>query len=228
MSSVAYCISGEMRALDVWQTHISNIISPYDADVFLHTWNRGIAGSSDDPFKERHGWSPYVYSNFEALAIINPKSFLVEDKKNLVVDYCSEIERQPEWAHLVPRERCFYMWRSWYYSYLISNFRKPYDVIIKTRTDLLYDSKIDVDLNSMESGTVYIPDRNDSNGYCDWFAMGKHDAMSVYCSLYLKVGDYMKQNVPLHPEIMLKHHLNSNNISVKRFDHKWSLHRTFI
>lgn len=228
MISVGYCISGEMRALDVWHTHTSNIVSPYNADVFLHTWKRGIAGLSDDPFKERGGWSPHVYSNFEALATISPTSFLIEDKSNLVVDYCQEVKRQPKWADVVPRERCFYMWRGWYYSNMISTFRKPYDVIIRGRTDILYGSQIEVDIEALEDRTVYIPEGNDNAGYCDWFAMGKADTMSVYSSLYVKVVDYLREGIALHPEYMLAHHLKTHNISVKRFPHRWTLHRTFI
>lgn len=234
MTKVAYCVSGEMRGLDVWQTHEQQIIQPLIADKFVHTWKRTDTSSSDAPFIQRGGERHLVYSNEVAISCINPKSYIIEDKNGIVVDPCEDIQRPPEYSDVVPRDRCFYMWRGWNRAFACMEMYGNYDVVIRSRSDIVFGTQyIPFNLSSIDNNTIYIPQGNDggdlSNGLslCDWFAFGKKEEMRKYCMIYYMVGKYMKLGIPLHPEIMLYTHLRNMGLTVVRFPLQYRLHRTF-
>ena len=233
MIKVAYCLSGESRSLGVWNTHEKYIIEPNNADKFLHTWKQNQTEPSSSPFLERGNWRPLVYSNNETIATINPLSYIIESKEKLDPDIFKDIERPEEWSGVVPRDRCFFMWRGWFLAFKCMELYGKYDVVIRSRSDILFSSELPFPLTELKENTIYIPEGNDGGGItenisvCDWFAVGRKDAMKKYCSIYHCVGEYMKNKIPLHPEIMLSHHLSSHELNIVRFPLNYTLHRKF-
>lgn len=233
MVKVAYCISGESRSLEVWNTHLEHIVVPNKADKFLHTWQHNHTKASSFSFPQRGDWRPLVYSNSEAIATINPLSHIIESTTKLDPDIHKHIERPPKLSEVVPRDRCFFMWRGWFLVFKCMEFYGEYDVVIRSRSDILFSSALPFPLNELDENTIYIPVGNDGacsdeyNSVCDWLALGKKDVMKKYCSIYKCVGKYMRDNIPLHPEIMLAHHLATLEIKICRFPLNYSLHRNY-
>jgi len=228
---VAYCVSGEMRSMDIWDLHKKYFVTPYNADIFLHTWKWNSDGLSDAPFRERNNWTPFVYRNEFAIQTINPSSYIIEDKEKIQADYCTDIQSIKQYTEFVPRDRPFYMWRSWALSFFCCDVIQKYDILIKSRTDIKFNEQLPIVLEEIEDNTVYVPYGNDGAGIpdgmslCDWFAFGKYDSMKIYFSLYHYVKTYLLNGIPLHPEIMLRHHLQTNNIQIKRFHFNYELYR---
>jgi len=246
MSKVAYCLSGEARGLDVWESHLNFIINPNNCDVFFYTWKRFQRGPCDHPFPARPGWFPYVYSNFDAISVINPKLCIIEDKSNLIVDPCPEIRRpmkllskyddvitSEQAKSNIERDRVFFQWYGWKKVFKSLEGKEKYDVVIKARTDLFYNSQLPFDLGDLEEGFIYIPEGQIGGGYrpeislCDLFALGKYSTMEKYFNVMDYAAEYLKQNVPLIPELMLKHHLDEMGLKIINFPLDYKLHRTY-
>jgi hypothetical protein len=80
----------------------------------------------------------------------------------------------------------------------------------------------DLKLNDIRSckDAIYIPTHYDYlKGINDRFAFGDSKKMDIYSSLYKRFEYYGKvEEVLFHPETMLKHHLDKNDIFIKRTD----------
>lgn len=105
---------------------------------------------------------------------------------------------------------------------------EQFDLFIHTRPDVaLTDSLNLLDcIRSIRSGDkVLVPKSGHwRNGVNDQFAISNAFGMKVYLSLHEKVlyyhqnRHYFFRKLPLHPEIMLKHHLNENGLTVQKVE----------
>ncbi len=109
---------------------------------------------------------------------------------------------------------------------LLKNYKTKYnidfDVIIKFRGDLNSNSIISLN-NALDKSSVYIPKGFDYNGINDQIAFGNFETMKIYCSCVDKIINYCKNKVVFHPETLLKHHLNENNIKINRFNYSYNI-----
>jgi hypothetical protein len=82
-----------------------------------------------------------------------------------------------------------------------------YDVVIRTRFDLQMESPIDIIIP--EENHIYIPKGWDWNyGYNDLFAIGNSESMTYYCEMFNNLLPILKTGHILHPESLLKTHLD--------------------
>lgn len=97
-----------------------------------------------------------------------------------------------------------------------------FDVIIKFRGDLKSTEKfpIETPINNL---TVYIPNSFDWSGINDQIAYGDFDSMKIYSNCVDYILDYCKNKIIFHPETILKYHLNTNNLKIKRFKYGYSI-----
>ena len=106
----------------------------------------------------------------------------------------------------------------------LNNFK--YDVVIRTRFDLQIIDEINLKL---PNNSIHIPIGWDNlDGYNDLFAYGDSESMDYYCSLYDNLINYIDMGIPIHPEYMLKFHLNKGNSNIYRFPLKLKLREMIV
>lgn len=94
-----------------------------------------------------------------------------------------------------------------------------YDVIVRCRTDLKFNGKLDFSQFTYDKNTVYIPKGADFGGINDQFAFGSHAAMKKYFSVLLNHGSLWHDGVLFHSESMLLANLNYENVNIIRLEH---------
>ncbi len=106
----------------------------------------------------------------------------------------------------------------------LNNFK--YDIVIRNRFDLQILEQINLKL---PINSIYIPIGWDNmDGYNDLFAYGDSKSMDYYCSLYDNLINYLNMGVPIHPEYILKFHLNKGNSNIYRFPLKLKLRELIV
>lgn len=89
-----------------------------------------------------------------------------------------------------------------------------YDIIIRNRFDITYSSKLILVINN----NLNVPAGGDyRGGLMDLFAYGSYTIMAKYCALFDHIDTYMKNNIPFHPETILRYHCIQSNIPITRF-----------
>jgi hypothetical protein len=94
-----------------------------------------------------------------------------------------------------------------------NNFQ--YDLVIRTRPELGPHSDIDLSKLDIQENQIIMPN-NDWHGdpsANDQFAMGKSKAMSVYGNLYSCLKEYNDNGIKFHPETLVGHNLQKNNVT---------------
>jgi hypothetical protein len=102
----------------------------------------------------------------------------------------------------------------------------PFDIVFKWRTEIYFDDHIKLKINdvaNIKENTVYIPNCYDWGGLNDQIAYGNLNTMKLYSDLYNNLVTY--NTVRCHPETLLKHHVNTSNINIERFDFGYYLKR---
>ena len=100
-----------------------------------------------------------------------------------------------------------------------------YDLIIKFRTDLIFDNFPNFNLFDINEKYIYTPSINkfNFNPYIiqinDQVAIGSYKLMKKYCMVYPNIELYLKnENNYYHPETLLSYHIYYNKINIKDFD----------
>jgi hypothetical protein len=101
---------------------------------------------------------------------------------------------------------------------LVETYQKKtgtkYDMIVRLRPDLTFNTKFDLKLATDE---ICIPNIGQYYLYAlnDQFAAGPYEDMLTYLSLYDNLVEYFNKRVTymLRPEFLLKYHLDKNNIA---------------
>lgn len=89
-----------------------------------------------------------------------------------------------------------------------------YDVIIRTRLDIKFDTKIDLQIND----NLNVPRCGDfRGGILDMFAYSNYHTMKSYCSLFDHIEQYMNEGIIFHPESILRYHCIKQNLKINRF-----------
>lgn len=94
--------------------------------------------------------------------------------------------------------------------------RIKYDRVIRLRFDNTFDS---YPMILPECKTVYIPNQADHlKGICDQHAIADTQTMDIYCELYNEIYRYITAGIGIHPESILRKHLEINRIVTSRFE----------
>ena len=106
-----------------------------------------------------------------------------------------------------------------------SNFNAAhYDYFLYTRPDVCLNDGITTEAFAellatiKEKKSVFVPQSgNWRGGVNDQFAITDFAVMQVYLSLFNHLQEYyVRDRIPLHPELMLQHHLATNQIQVEK------------
>ena len=196
---IALCISGEARSSMFCYPYLYDAFmnNEHQVDVFVHTWKGCRALDLYKPKKLE------INSDSEALNMLLPTLNLngVKIQGNVntnVLMFCS-IKKSFD---LIDDE---------------------YDVVIRTRFDLLLQPKFDIEsiLTDLQNKKydIYIPNVEfNLGGYNDQVAIGTYDAMKVYSDTFFNLNKFAQELKRWHPETFLGKQLDDNNIKVHQTD----------
>lgn len=200
---LAIQISGEIRQVDACLETLKNFVFPgfvnFEIDIFVHTWKHEKEESN--------------------LALFQPRSYIsesYEEKKDL---------------HVLPRAY------SMFYSIQKANdIRKSYeqrmgiryDLIMRYRTDCIFkESVFELLKDFLKEKKLFLcipkakqtigydgPVESESEGLCDWFAIGTPELMDVYCGTY---QTFYEEGLPIVPETMLAFQLQMYGVVQQGF-----------
>ena len=91
---------------------------------------------------------------------------------------------------------------------------KGYDVYVKTRPDLMFNGKINFNVNL--DNQIYIPEANDFGGINDRFAFGNYETMKKYYSVYINHEELWNEGVEFHTETMQLANLKKQGVNINR------------
>ena len=237
---VALCLSGQPRVVEVGYHKLSaSILDHNDVDVFIHTWfdKDNLSTESVIPGREGHQLDPGAIDKL--IEIYQPKRILVDKPKtwNRHFEYPQKtFEKAHTWALEIPGDNPIERAKAYldntthcmWYSIMRSNLLKEeyatetnthYDFVIRNRMDYAPHVAITFSEPPENDSAVYYqhnPDHPDGM-IGDWYAMGSTNAMNVYCGLFNCLGQLVRQSNDVDGywcnELILKHHLNNNNIN---------------
>lgn len=165
----------------------------YDCDVFMHTW-KGKIHTPTNFFPQRPGrkyelktdWEEDLQSLYSTAA--KSVKFVSEEPK--LFDEHNIID--PIWRQ--PLQNCKSMWYSVKQAYDLTN--DSYDVYIRTRFDLRYESST-LELENLDLTNIHVWDWDvephiKQRGLYDVFAIGSYETMGIYSSLFTKIEWYLQ------------------------------------
>lgn len=248
---IALCLSGLLRSLDyTYASHLEYILKPLNPDVFIFTW-----GDYTDQFqyqKERRKWIGFCGFTRKRFGYKEEgvKRFSEESPKGLdglVQEQFKPISCQiAKYAALTPLfkterynthkypgtqvERVLAM----YYGIKQVNALKKqteeqlgfrYDLVIRSRFDLQFNAHLP-EIVLKPTARLWVPNAHqDFHGVNDQFAIGTSKLMDAYAGVYDRIPHYFEQGVLFNPEVLLKHHLETEKIPLKRFEWDYVIHR---
>lgn len=202
---IAVIYTGETRSVAKCNpTFLNNVIKNHHVDNYIVTW--------ENYMNSRHpSGSPYDFpwSNEEVFNRLNPIDTILLDHNNPIMEH-----------NIVKRFLVmFYLWK------LSNKFleNKHYDMVIRTRFDLLFENDIDImslDLNLMNIPNCVLPE----GGVNDQFCISNQKNMQIYNSVFDHCESYYNQ-CKIFPETLLYHHLINNNLIINPIDLKYQIIR---
>ena len=227
---IALLLPGLTRSAKICYDSLDKyILSKYDVDIYIHTWdisNVSLDGGYSDTELEIH----------EIENLFRPKKMVVEnyfEKRNEFLNKYSKYRIQEgtpdrSISMFYKLEKCF------------SLLENSYDVIIRSRMDLMINSEILI--NDMNLSCINIPSvqskkteiidgyaysiPHDSHGILDSFSIGDYETMRKYCNVYGNLDEMCINNGLLyHPEFILNKNLELQSVPISRFNLDFTLVR---
>lgn len=99
---------------------------------------------------------------------------------------------------------------------LVEQSNKKYDIIIRNRFDISFDSILNLEINEK----LNVPSGGDHRGgLMDLFAYSNYDIMKFYCDIYNYSEWYLMGGMMFHPETFLCCHILTKKIPLNRFNY---------
>lgn len=237
MKKIAICLSGHVRTYQsTFPGFFNNIISPnhhHLIDIFISTWRHADTHNSGQIDRLR-SWGQL--NSLPDLQLVNmadlydkynPVSVLVDREEKW--DITKYVERNYTHPLTNPSASLNMTYKMLSCDQLRQAYT-DYDIVIRTRFDLIIDSPICVD-NYDTDDHFYLPTMHmpnlDGHPWCnDKFAIGNSAHMAVYSNLFHAIPElHFEHNIIMQPEIMLHHHLQRNNIPVASLERDFEIQR---
>jgi hypothetical protein len=200
---VAVLLSGKFRnSYEEYKSIKKNLIDKYNADIFIN----------------------YIYDNtidinpIELINLYNPKNIQFTQLPNTVIDMVDMVSNYSK----ADESNTLSIFSMWYgikktnelkVNYELENNFK-YDVVIRARFDTEILNKVELKL---VQNSIFIPIGSDHRGgYNDLFAYGSSNTMDYYCSTFDNLIQYIIDGELIHPECLLRHHLDKHNFTFIR------------
>jgi hypothetical protein len=230
----AILISGQLRdARNCFPSLKEYVIDLYNADVFIDTWS-----PSSNLLDHRGQLIPDNLTTQEMLSLYKPKLAMFEDFddsplfdriKQTVNGNKIGYDGSHAWETKI--ENVFYMyykvWRCLQHMKhyeAINNFK--YDQVIRMRFDLLFES---FPIIQADPGIVYVPAGFDHRGGInDLLSLGNRETMEMICDLFVNLVQYAKAGFGMHPESILRTHIETCGLKINRFPLKYKLRGEYV
>lgn len=185
---IAVCFSGHLRGLSKCHENINQyLLNPLrhtaDVDVFCSVWdNEGFRDDTSTILEDA--------ADFQCLKYLSPKSVVVE--KNRREEFTKEYAVKTYYPGISCFETSGDATSMWYKgSSVFSLLDEKYDLVIRTRFDLLYSSKVNLQF-PLKKNTVYMPISHGfafhvTMGMMDQFSYGDYESMKVYFSTFSNI-----------------------------------------
>jgi 2-polyprenyl-3-methyl-5-hydroxy-6-metoxy-1,4-benzoquinol methylase len=221
---VAICISGHLRTFENnYQSLKDNILSKYDCDVFIHTWD--ILGSSyrfTDSKLHLLNTAKYIE---KIESFYNPKKLIIEPFKYFELNNLMK-------QRAVPGRDAGGTISMYYKIEACNNLKKDYekenniiyDCVIRFRSDLHIEQPLPLDANTNLT-CLHVPLHGNFGGINDQLAYGSSSVMDTYSSLYSNLENLLQAGANLNPEKLLLAHINYNNLPIVKDYIKYNIRR---
>ena len=222
---IAICFSGEIRDLERTKDYWSKLIKEYDMDVYASFWNVENEENGD------------TFDNFHRLYDV--KKTEVESFKSFEQSTLSQLRmgiNPPNSLQQHLRESCMNfgtlsMWyKIWRANLLTKELDIDYDIVIRARTDIFFDERLDITENEMFNipyGRVKTSDWKDSDGICDLFAYGSPKLMDYYSTCLFYMMEHLNKDYYMVPhEFFLHTHLNKVSVPIRFLGTNLTITRT--
>jgi len=231
---IAICISGHVRNFQRYSKEFfEKVISPnshHEIDIFISTWDKNNSKSSFA--SSRRGYQDD--SDLDVIGMLNtynPKMYIVERNNDDIFENFNIDGHSNNPKFVVPQFYKINQVGNLLKYYIQSNNIK-YDLVMKTRFDLVYDVTEDFDFTDSnatstpkniqfdEIDTNYFNIEHDCNQYPEWV----HDKIFIsnpenyfkYIEIYNNVEDLISSTSVYTTEQLTFHWLESQNIPVKK------------
>jgi hypothetical protein len=210
---VAICFSGKLRDVEYNYDFWNSIISKYNIDVYGSFWDDENLDKGD------------TVENF--IKLYNPKKIEIENYsifKESTLDIASLYVDAPHnlWQPLKNQANNFTIlpmyYRIWRSNLLTKDTNIKYDVVIRARTDVTFDEKLDIQINNMLNVPCGVIGANfhKSFGINDCFAYGSPKLMDYYSFIYLQLLQYLNEGNYLIPaENILRVHFSKIDVFIR-------------
>jgi hypothetical protein len=193
---VALLLSGKFRGSYIPFNYLqTNLLNKYNPDIFI---NYNYKDDNDMECDES-----------ELVSIYNPKLINFTKTPDIVGEKISIVNGYEVAGESSPSS----VFNMWWGIYQANELKKKYeeengfkyDVVIRTRFDIEILEEVAL-RNWNES--LFIPMGSDHrDGFNDFLAYGKSHIMDYYCSNFHHLVDYIKGGELIHPERLLRRHL---------------------
>jgi hypothetical protein len=234
----ALCLSGHLRTFAHTANALrANVIEPLNCDIFIHTWDVIGAPTGKNPGdidNQNNKTISYINQINELLC---PAAISIEDERtklNHLIQQTNDIVVPAEQRQFIMKHVGLHV-GMFYSIYEANNLRKQYetsndiqyDLVIRCRPDLFFKDRLDFSMFP-DNQSIYVPEiaTYASDGINDQVAIGSSEVMNKYCDIYHNVADYYRNNVcTARPEVMIKYHLDLNNVTVETRNINYDLYR---
>ena len=190
------------------QSVISNLIEPYQADVFMSVWK------------------PDTECLRRMVSLYKPKALELEDMDAPHVrEVLNSVPRKVHDYHGSIRTETNRpnVWMMFYRIAKGNELREEYERANGFTYDCVIRFRFEIGITqpcaviSPEPSTIYIPDGQDHGGVCDVMSIGDSASMNHYASIFHSLNEYASKCMPTHPESVTRKHLELNGVTIKRF-----------
>ena len=222
---IAICFSGEIRDLERTKEYWGNLIKQYDMDVYASFWdveNEELGDTFDNFHRlydvkktEVESYKSFEHSTLSQLRMgINPPNSLQQHLR----DSCMNFGTLSMW---------YKVWRA---NLLTKELDIDYDIVIRARTDVFFDERLDITKNDMFNipyGRVKTSNWENSDGICDLFAYGSPKLMDYYSTCLFYMMEHLNKDYYMVPhEYFLHTHLNKVSVPIRFLGTNLTITRT--
>lgn len=182
---IALCLSGQARHASLAIQSIRENVLPYNnCDIYIHTWFQ----KNGEPFQTsqlgQDGRVGLAESNtLQLLSDLNPKKMIIEKQIDFS-DYVKGFEERQDGRQSQIASMFYSIGES-----LSMPKSKDYDLLVRARLDLVYQSKLTIE--TPPNGSIFVPkvwqSARESYTVNDCFAIGHPKEMSIYALTYKKM-----------------------------------------
>lgn len=214
--NIALQFSGQLRDFKQCYNFFKiQLLDNIDIDIYLSTWKLNVAQLFNDDGDLSDFINMYIVKNYRT-DNLDTNSPLAKRLKYLI-DLCPK-------HNVYGGTKYDYMIYGFYQRYKCNQLRQRYginyDKIIVTRPDLVLGEPFTRDILEYNGDELLIPAGSDwVYGTNDLMVIGSPRHIDTYCNLFQYLEEYILSGVLLHPEHLLKYHLDEHSVPVKRFSY---------